>query len=120
VREEIIALTWEHVQLVSIALAAAILIAVPLGVLSAQKPRWRNVLLGFASVTQTIPSLALFGFLLPLPLVGGVGPRTAIVALILYALLPILRNTITGLLGVDNAVRESAVAMGMTPAQVLR
>jgi osmoprotectant transport system permease protein len=67
-----------------------------------------------------VPSLALFGFLIPIPLIGGIGPRTAITALVLYALLPILRNTLAGILGVDGAVRESAVAMGMTPGQVLR
>ena len=68
---------------------------------------------------QTVPSLALFGFLIPIPLIGGIGRRTAIVALVLYALLPILRNTLTGILGVDPAVRESAVAMGMTDRQLL-
>ena len=77
-------------------------------------------MLTIANVLQTIPSLALFGFLIPLPLLGGIGPRTAIVALVLYALLPIVRNTLTGILGVDPAVRESAVAMGMTARQVLR
>ena len=77
-------------------------------------------MLGLANVLQTIPSLALFGFLIPMPLIGGIGKRTAIVALVLYALLPILRNTLVGILGVDPAVRESAVAMGMTGGQVLR
>jgi osmoprotectant transport system permease protein len=71
------------------------------------------------NVVQTIPSLALFGFLIPLPFIGGIGKRTAIVALVLYALLPILRNTLTGILGVDPAVVESAVAMGMTDRQRL-
>ena len=71
-------------------------------------------MLGIANILQTIPSLALFGFLIPIPLIGGIGPRTAIVALVVYALLPILRNTLAGILGVDAAVRESAVAMGMT------
>jgi osmoprotectant transport system permease protein len=75
--------------------------------------------LGFANVMQTIPSLALFGFLIPVPLIGGIGKRTAIVALVLYALLPIMRNTLVGILGVDAAVRESAVAMGMTGRQLL-
>ena len=76
-------------------------------------------MVGFANILQTIPSLALFGFLIPVPLIGGIGKRTAIVALVLYALLPILRNTLAGILGVDQAVRESAVAMGMTGGQVL-
>ena len=74
--------------------------------------------MGFANVVQTMPSLALFGFLIPIPLIGGIGARTAIVALMLYGLLPILRNT--GLTGIDAAMRESAVAMGMTPRQLLR
>ena len=68
---------------------------------------------------QTVPSLALFGFLIPIPLIGGIGRRTAILALVLYALLPVLRNTLAGILGVDQAVRESAVAMGMTGRQIL-
>ena len=79
----------------------------------------RRWVLGFANVAQTIPSLALFGFLLPIPLIGGIGKRTAIVALCLYALLPILRNTFVGISGVDPAVRESAAAMGMTARQIL-
>jgi osmoprotectant transport system permease protein len=69
---------------------------------------------------QTIPSLALFGFLIPLPFIGGIGTRTALVALVLYSLLPIIRNTVTGILGVEPSVREAAVAMGMTDGQVLR
>ena len=78
---------------------------------------WRRWVMGFANIAQTIPSLAMFGFLLPLPLIGGIGKRTAMVALTLYALLPILRNTLVGILGVERAVRESAVAMGMTRAR---
>jgi osmoprotectant transport system permease protein len=93
---------------------------VPLGILITRRAAWRRPVLGAASILQTVPSLALFGFLIPLPLIGGIGPRTAIIALVIYALLPILRNTLAGILGVDAAVRESAVAMGMTPAQVLR
>ena len=85
----------------------------------AARRAWRPWVLGFANVMQTIPSLALFGFLIPVPLIGGIGKRTAIVALVLYALLPILRNTLVGILGVDPAVRESAVAMGMTGRQLL-
>jgi osmoprotectant transport system permease protein len=75
--------------------------------------------LGFANIMQTVPSLALFGFLIPLPFLGGIGKHTAIVALVLYALLPILRNTLTGILNVDPSVRESAIAMGMTGSQLL-
>jgi osmoprotectant transport system permease protein len=75
--------------------------------------------LGFANVCQTIPSLALFGFLIPLPFIGGVGARTAIVALVVYALLPIVRNTYTGIANVDSAVREAGRGMGMTDRELL-
>ena len=116
---EIRELTLEHLTLVIVAMAIAIAFAVPAGIAATRQPAWRRGAVGFANVMQTIPSLALFGFLIPIPLIGGIGKRTAIVALVLYALLPILRNTLTGILGVDAAVRESAVAMGMTPRQVL-
>src|ERR1700751_1551062 len=119
-RAEILDATATHMTLVLIAMVIAILIAVPLGMVIVQRPTLRNIALGIASVFQTIPSLALFGFLIPIPFIGGIGPRTAIVALVLYALLPILRNTFAGILGVDPAVRESAVAMGMTASQILR
>jgi len=112
-------LTLEHLTLVVVAMAVAMALAVPAGILATRRPGWRRGAIGFANVMQTIPSLALFGFLIPIPLIGGIGKRTAIVALVLYALLPILRNTLAGILGVDGAVRESAVAMGMTPRQVL-
>src|SRR5439155_15400381 len=82
-------------------------------------PRWRGPVLGLANVVQTIPSLALFGFLIPLPLIGGIGARTAAVALVLYGLLPIVRNTYTGITGVDAAVREAGRGMGMTDRQLL-
>ena len=118
--QEIVNLTSEHLVLVSIAIGAAIAIGVPLGIALTRRPRWRAPVLGIANILQTIPALALFGFLIPIPLIGGIGPRTAIVALIVYALLPILRNTLAGILGVDSAVRESAVAMGMTAMQVLK
>jgi len=97
----------------------AVAIAIPLGILIVQRPAWRTIALGIASVFQTIPSLALFGFLIPIPFVGGIGKRTAVVALVLYALLPILRNTYVGLTGIDSAVLEAATAMGMTPWQVM-
>jgi osmoprotectant transport system permease protein len=115
---EILSLALEHVELVAIAVAIAAAVALPLGVFLTRRERARRWILGFANIAQTIPSLALFGFLLPLPLLG-IGKRTAIAALCLYALLPILRNTMVGLAGVDAAVRESAVAMGMTARQVL-
>jgi osmoprotectant transport system permease protein len=117
---DIIELTFEHIVLVASAMSIAIAIGVPAGILLTRRAAWRRPVLTIANVLQTIPSLALFGFLIPLPLLGGIGPRTAIVALVLYALLPIVRNTLTGILGVDPAVRESAVAMGMTARQVLR
>jgi osmoprotectant transport system permease protein len=83
------------------------------------RPTLRTIALGVASVFQTIPSLALFGFLIPIPFIGGIGRRTAIVALVLYALLPILRNTYVGLTGIDPAVLQAAEAMGMTDRQIL-
>lgn len=116
---EILSLSWEHLQMVLITITIAIAIALPGGIVLARHARARRVALGIASIAQTIPSLALFGFLVPLPLIGGIGPHTAIIALCLYALLPILRNTLVGILGVDAAVRESAVAMGMTRNQIL-
>jgi osmoprotectant transport system permease protein len=109
----------QHLWLVIVSIAIAIVIALPLGVLITRRKRWRGPVLAIANVMQTIPSLALFGFLIPLPFIGGIGPRTAIVALVFYALLPIIRNTVTGILGVDASVREAAVAMGMTDRQVL-
>jgi osmoprotectant transport system permease protein len=116
---EIWSATLDHVGLVLIAMSIAIVIAVPLGMVIVQRPALRTFALGLASVFQTIPSLALFGFLIPIPFIGGIGPRTAIVALVLYALLPILRNTYVGLTGIDPAVLEAAEAMGMTNAQIL-
>src|SRR5204863_9888163 len=117
--EEIFRLSADHLLLVVNAMVVAIAIGVPLGIFLTRRPRARPWLLGFANIMQTIPSLALLGFLIPIPFIGGIGKRTAIVALVLYALLPVLRNTLTGILGVDPGVRESAVAMGMTPRQVL-
>lgn len=118
-RGEIFSTTLEHMELVVIAMVIAVAVAVPLGILAVQRPGLRTVALGAASVFQTIPSLALFGFLIPIPYIGGIGERTAVVALVLYALLPILRNTYVGLTGIDPAVLEAATAMGMTPWQVM-
>jgi osmoprotectant transport system permease protein len=118
-RSEIFHATLDHLILVVIAMALAIAIAVPLGMLIVQHRYLRTIALGIASVFQTIPSLALFGFLIPIPFIGGIGRRTAIVALVLYALLPILRNTYVGLSGVDPAILEAAEAMGMTSTQIL-
>jgi len=118
-RAEIFSATLDHLMLVVVAMTVAILIGVPLGMFFVQRPALRAIAFGIASIFQTIPSLALFGFLIPIPFIGGIGKRTAIVALILYALLPILRNTYVGLTGIDPAVLEAAEAMGMTRTQVL-
>ena len=116
---EVWELTLEHVSMVLIAVGIASSIGIALGILLTRRAGWRRPVLGFASLMQTVPSLALFGFLIPIPLIGGIGRRTAILALVLYALLPVLRNTLAGILGVDGAVRESALAMGMTARQIL-
>lgn len=116
---DILTLSADHLLLVLTSASIAIAIGVPLGIWCARHSGPRRWLIGFASVMQTVPSLALFGFLIPVPLIGGIGKRTAIFALVLYALLPILRNTMAGILGVDAAVKESAVAMGMTTRQIL-
>src|SRR6266581_6137118 len=116
---DVLAHIAQHAWLVFLSTAIAILIALPLGILITRRKSLRGPVLGIANVMQTIPSLALFGFLIPLPFIGGIGPRIAIVALVFYALLPIIRNTVTGILGVDASVREAAVAMGMTDRQVL-
>ena len=118
--QEILQFSLEHLVLVLISISIATAIGIPVGILLTRRVSSQRWVLGFASVMQTVPSLALFGFLIPIPLLGGIGKRTAIVALVLYALLPILRNTLAGILGVDPAVRESAIAMGMTSGQLLR
>jgi osmoprotectant transport system permease protein len=116
---EIFSTTLQHLELVAIAMVIAVAVAVPLGILVVERPGLRTVAMGVASVFQTIPSLALFGFLIPIPYIGGIGTRTAVVALVLYALLPILRNTYVGLTEIDPAVLEAATAMGMTPWQAM-
>ena len=118
-REEILSATLDHVWLVLIAMLIAIAISVPLGMSIVYHKALRTLALGIASILQTIPSLALFGFLIPIPFIGGIGKRTAIVALVLYALLPILRNTYVGLTSIDPAILESAEAMGMTRGQIM-
>jgi osmoprotectant transport system permease protein len=117
--DEILQATLEHIWLVGVAMALAIAIGVPLGILITRRPWLSKPILGGANVAETIPSLALFGFLLPLPWLGVRADRLAIAALTLYALLPIIRNTVTGISGVDPAVREAARAMGMTGRQIL-
>src|SRR3984893_5360356 len=118
-RGEVIERTAEHIELVAAAMAIALIVGLPLGVALVRRRTLQRWVLGVANVVQTIPSLALFGFLIPVPWIGGVGASTAIVALALYALLPILRNTCTGIEEVDAAVIESARGMGMAPQQVL-
>jgi ABC-type proline/glycine betaine transport system permease subunit len=118
-RGEVFERTLEHIGLVGASMAISLVIGLPLGVALVSRARLQRWVIGAANVVQTIPSLALFGFLIPVPWIGGVGASTAIVALSLYALLPILRNTCTGIAEVDPAVIESARGMGMTPRQVL-
>jgi osmoprotectant transport system permease protein len=118
-RAEIAARTLEHLWLVAAALTIALLVGLPLGIALVRRRGLRRWVLSAANVIQTVPSLALFGFLIPVPFLGGIGATTAIVALTLYNLLPILRNTYTGIAGVDPAVLEAARAMGMTPRQTL-
>jgi osmoprotectant transport system permease protein len=117
---ELLLLVQQHIVLVFAAILIAVIVGVPVGILLTRHRALRGPVLGIANVMQTIPSLALFGFLIPLPFIGGIGTRTALVALVLYSLLPIIRNTVTGILNVDPNVREAAVAMGMTGSQVLR
>jgi osmoprotectant transport system permease protein len=116
---EIAALSIEHIWLVGLSVAVGSERAGPAAVFLTRRRNLRRWTLSVVNVVQTIPSLALFGFLLPIPVIGGVGKRTAVVALILYALLPVLRNTLTGIMSVDRGVRESAVALGMTAPQIL-
>jgi osmoprotectant transport system permease protein len=116
---EVLRLTLEHVGLVAVSTLIAILIGVPLGILMTRRPALSKPVMTFANIIQTVPSLALFGFLIPIPVLGGIGARTAIVALLLYSLLPIIRNTFTGISGVDPAVREAGRGMGMTDTQLL-
>ncbi len=113
-------LTVEHLELVSISSGIAVLIGVTVGILGTRRPQLRRISLTVANILQTIPSLALFGFLLPIPLIGGIGKRTAIISLVLYSLLPILRNTVVGITNVDASLRDAATAMGMTDGQLLR
>ena len=118
-RGQILTLTLEHLWLVGIAIAIAIAVGVPLGILASRKAWLRKPVLGGANILQTIPSLALFGFLLPTPWLGERAERLAIAALVLYALLPIVRNTYTGIMSIDPAVKEAALGMGMTNGEML-
>src|SRR5687768_8142511 len=111
---ELLVLTREHIVIVLLATGLAVLIGLPLGILLTRIKGLQTPILGFANVMQTVPSLALFGLLIPIPFIGGIGSRTAIIALALYALLPVIRNTVTGILGVDPEVSEVAGAMGLS------
>ncbi len=117
---ELIALTRAHIFLVFVSTVFAVLIGVPLGILLTRVKSLQTPILGFANIMQTVPSLALFGLMIPIPFIGGIGAKTAIIALALYALLPIIRNTVTGILGIDERIKEAATAMGMTDWQILR
>lgn len=117
---DVLARTGEHLGLVGVSMAIAIAIGVPTGILLTRRGTLRGPVLGGVNVLQTVPSLALLGLLLPLPLIGGIGARPAIVALVAYALLPIIRNTYEGIRTVDPVVREAGIAMGMTDRQLLR
>ncbi len=118
-RGEILEAVLQHMYLVGIAMLLAVLLGVPLGILLTRRPALEKAVLGSANVIQTIPSLALFGFLLPAPWIGARADRLAILALMLYALLPLIRNTYAGIKGVDRAVVEAGRGMGMTDGQLL-
>ena len=118
-KREVAMLTGEHLWLVGIAMLFAVAIGVPLGILLTRNSKLKTLILGSTNIVQTIPSLALFGLLLPLPWLGARADRLAIFALALYALLPIVRNTYVGIVGISEPVREAAVAMGLTSSQLL-
>jgi osmoprotectant transport system permease protein len=118
-RDQVLELTLEHLWLVGLSTVLAMLIGIPLGIVIAHRPRLNKPVLAGANIIQTIPSLALFGFLLPVPWLGERADRLAILALTLYALLPMIRNTYTGIRGVDSAVLEAGRGMGMTDRQLL-
>jgi osmoprotectant transport system permease protein len=114
------ALLLQHVMLVGVSTVAAVILGVPIGILAARRPRLGAPVVWLANVAQTIPSLAMFGFLLPLPFIGGLGARVAVTVLVLYALLPIIRTTVAGMRSVDPSLIEAGMALGMRPAQLFR
>ncbi len=118
-RSEVLQMTMEHLWLVGVSTLLAMLVGIPLGIVIAHRPRLNKPVLATANIIQTIPSLALFGFLLPLPWLGERADRLAVLALALYALLPMIRNTYTGIRGVDSAVVEAGRGMGLTDMQIL-
>jgi osmoprotectant transport system permease protein len=117
---EIARTTGEHVVIVIVSVALATALGIPLGIFCTRNPPAGRFVLRTIDIIQTIPSLALFGFLIPIPFIGGIGARTAIVALVLYSLLPIVRNTFIGIRGIDPTVRDAGIALGLTPRQLLR
>src|SRR5262245_8442951 len=119
-QQELATLVAEHILLVAISTSIAVAVGVPLAIFATRRPRLAAPLVGIANIVQTVPSLAMFGFLLPVPLIGGVGARAALAVLVLYGLLPIVRSTIVGINGIDPSIRLAGVAMGMTPRQLLR
>jgi osmoprotectant transport system permease protein len=112
-------LSAQHLFLALISTIIAAFIGLPAGILLTRKPGWSGPILGVANILQTIPSLALLGFMLSIPFIGGIGAGAAITALVLYALLPVIRNTYTGITNVDPAVTEAGRGMGMTDRQLL-
>lgn len=118
-RAEVVTLTLEHLWMVGISMLLAVGIGIPLGILLTRRGSLRKPVIGGANIMETVPSLALFGLLLPLPWIGARAERLAILALTLYALLPIIRNTYAGIQGVDPAVVEAGRGMGMTDWQLL-
>jgi osmoprotectant transport system permease protein len=116
---EILERSLEHLLLVAISIGIATVVGIPLGILITRQKNLRQPILGIANIMQTVPSLALFGLLIPVPVIGGIGANPAIFALILYSLLPIIRNTYTGITGVDSAIIEAGRGMGMTDKELL-
>src|SRR5579875_1271198 len=114
--DKLVTQTFEHIGLTFISLLLAVALGLPLGILISRRKKLSGLVLGIAGILQTIPSIALLGFMIP---VLGIGPKPAIAALLLYALLPIIRNTYTGITGVDASVKEAATAIGMNPQQIL-
>ncbi|GAA6619891.1 ABC transporter permease [Scytonema sp. NUACC26] len=117
--QEILERTLEHLFLVAISIGIATIVGIPLGILISRQKNLRQPILGIANILQTIPSLALFGLLIPVPIIGGIGQNPAIVALSLYSLLPIIRNTYTGIVSVDPAITQAGRGMGMTDKELL-
>lgn len=116
---QVLDLTLEHLWLVGVSTMLAMAIGIPMGIVIAHRPRFNKPVLAGANIIQTIPSLALFGFLLPVPWLGARSDRLAILALTLYALLPIIRNTYAGIRGVDQSIVEAGRGMGLTESQLL-